>query len=375
MKSEEPIASGVSRRNFLAGAGLIAGGAALGMASRATAQAPGASGGGVEMRRLGRTGLSVSCISVGTGSGQDPSVLRFARKQGINFFHTSTGYSGGKAISNLGEAIRGRRDDYVLGLKITWTPNDDKAMDAALQQLGVESVDVGFYNIHNADKVGAAQYREGAERWKAAGKIRWLGLTSHGDVLNCMKEALQADFYDVLMPAYNLDMEEEGRPILEQARKQDVGVVLMKTRRGLGGDAYHEAVPEYLATPGVTTLNKGMSSFAEITRMIQDSRVPSDQTRHMRLREAARLALSGHCAMSGTCNQVCPQQLAVSDVVRCSDYYLEQAEYAALAGETYRALPNRPERMSCGDCSLCAEACPQNVPIAMHINRAQELLS
>lgn len=362
-----------SRSDFFKNAGLIAGAAAM-AGGGAQAAEPKPQSSGIKLRRMGKTDLQLPVVSIGTTAAQDVNVLKFAIAQGMNFIHTSVGYKGGKAIEKVAQAIKGQRDKVILGLKITWQPDDDEAMDAALETLGVDHVDIAFFNIHKAAQVSDSKYRRGAERWKKAGKFKYIGLTSHKETAACMKAALDEGFYDVIMPAYALSMENEFMPIFEQAEKDGVGVVLMKTARGLNG-VYEDSVPHYLATKGITTICKSAASFPEIKGLIEASKVAADKQAGIRLRETSQFAMSGHCQMCGACEESCPQGLQVADVVRCSDYYLEHPELVATAYETYRELSRVPTPSVCGNCSLCERACRNGVPVVHHIRRAETVLA
>jgi predicted aldo/keto reductase-like oxidoreductase len=362
-----------SRSDFFKSAGLVAGAAVVaGGTVQAAEEKPKQEG--VPLRLLGKTDLKLPVVSLGTGSGQDPNVIKFAIAQGMTFIHTSTEYKGGVAIRNTAEAIKGQRDKVVLGLKITWAPDDDESMDDALRILGVDSVDIAFFNLHNAKDVRDPKYKAGAERWKKMGKFRYIGLTSHGDVANCMKEALDQGFYNALMPAYSISDEATFLPLFERAKKEGVGVVLMKTGRGVHG-AYEDAVPHYLATTGITTINKGVDNFQNIKKLVDASKSEPDKQAGIRVRNSARVAMSGHCLMCGACTDSCPKGLQVSDVVRCSDYYLESTEYVEMAFETYRGLSRTPSLAACGDCRVCEQACGNNVPVLHHIRRAETALA
>jgi len=362
-----------SRSDFFKGAGIVAGAVAMtGSGAQAAEESPPESG--VELRQLGKTDLKIPVVSLGTAPSQDVNVMKFAIAQGMTFIHTCRGYKKGNAIKNVAEAIKGQRDKVTLGLKITWQMDDDNALDAAFETLGVDSVDIGFFNIHKADEVRDPKYARAAERWKKAGKFRCIGLTSHKETAECLKGALDEGFYDVLMPSYALSMEEEFLPIFERAHKEGVGVVLMKTNRGLNG-AYEDSVPHYLGTTGITTINKGAASFPEIKKLVEASKGTADKQASLQLRETVQIAMSGHCTMCGACEKSCPKGFQVADVVRCSDYYLENTEYVGTAFETYRGLAQTPSPLACGSCNLCELACRNGVPVVHHIRRAETVLA
>ena len=93
----------------------------------------------MEYRRLGRSGLFVSALTLGTmtfgGQGGFSKVgatdVAGARRQvdmcldaGINLFDTANIYSGGESEEILGEAISGRRDDLLLATKVRMYTKD-----------------------------------------------------------------------------------------------------------------------------------------------------------------------------------------------------------------------------------------------------------
>ena len=369
----------LSRRDFLKTAGWVAGAAAL-APSMLTAAQPGkksetTTSGPVPMRMLGKSGLKISAVSVGTGGGQDPKIIQYAIKHGINFFHTAVSYAKGVAIQNLGQGIKGKRSKVVIGLKITWGLKDDKAMDAALETLGIDYADIAFFNIHSAAEVKDPKYREAAERWIKMGKFKHIGMTTHGEMKGCMEEALKQGFYEALMPSYNLTMEAECLPVFKEAARQNVGIILMKTQNKLEADAYGKAIPELLATPGVTTVNKSLGSFADIDATIANALAKPTAQDADEIRETSRIALAGHCAMCGACTAACPKGMPVADLVRCSDYYLSHSAYHGMAHDVFASLENCGDPAACADCGLCERSCKQQVPIRHHLNRAHTLLA
>ena len=79
----------------------------------------------MEYTRLGNTGLKVSRICVGTNMfGADyvddaraVSVVNTAFEHGVNFIDTADAYNSGLSEHVVGKAIKGKRNDFVIGTK------------------------------------------------------------------------------------------------------------------------------------------------------------------------------------------------------------------------------------------------------------------
>src|ERR1700760_3895654 len=129
----------------------------------------------MEYTRLGKTGLRVSRICLGTMTYGDPKwrdwvlveeaarpFIKRALEAGINFFDTADMYSNGASEEVVGRALKdfaAKREAYVLATKVFY-PTDGKhsglsrkhilhAIDESLQRLGTDYVDL--YQIHRFD--------------------------------------------------------------------------------------------------------------------------------------------------------------------------------------------------------------------------------
>ena len=80
----------------------------------------------MELRPLGRTGVQVSKLCLGTmmfgawgNTDHDDSIriIHAALDAGINFVDTADVYSNGESEEIVGQALKGRRDDVVLATK------------------------------------------------------------------------------------------------------------------------------------------------------------------------------------------------------------------------------------------------------------------
>jgi len=371
-----------SRRQFLGDSAKILAGGLVGsslLARSASAAGPAsapatepAKGSPIPKRTLGRTGLKVTVITLGTIN-TDENVVRYALDEGINYMHTSLGYLRGRAIEELGKGIAGKRDKVYLGLKVTWPPDQDAQLDRCLKILKTDYVDVLFFNIHaNPESVESPALREGFERWKKQGKARFCGLTTHGTEKPCMEAALRAGWYDCLMPKYRLDDRASYKAILDECEKKKIGMLAMKTNLRPGDAA---SLAAFLQDPGCTTVTRTMKTLQEAKEFIDMARAKPTQAEIDQAIRTAELAAIGRCGLCGTCSAACPNHLATADLVRCVDYYVDTLGAPDVARETYEALdPScRPDR--CADCGRCEQACPKGVPVRHFIKRARELFA
>ena len=214
----------------------------------------------MQYRRLGRTGLEVSLVGLGTGGpsrlGQGSGVpeaeavrvVHRALDLGINLIDTSAGYGDSEVI--LGRALREiDRRRYIIATK--FRPAEEaggegqpaaaleESLHRSLRRLGVDCIDLfqfhgimpGQYDLVVDRCLGEAQ------RWQRQGKVRFLGITERysGDGAHRMLErALADDHFDSIMVGYNLLAPGAEYEILPAARKRDVGVLVMfAVRRAL----------------------------------------------------------------------------------------------------------------------------------------------
>ena len=159
----------------------------------------------MEYRRLGRSGLFVSTMTLGTmtfgGRGDFSAVgstdVVTATRQvdmcldaGINLFDTADIYSGGESEDILGQAISGRRDRVLLATKARMPagegPNEAglsrqhliRQCEASLRRLGTDYIDL--YQTHEWDGVTPLEETfEALDTLVRSGKVRYVGCSNH----------------------------------------------------------------------------------------------------------------------------------------------------------------------------------------------------
>ncbi|HLL61782.1 MAG TPA: aldo/keto reductase [Propionibacteriaceae bacterium] len=159
----------------------------------------------MEYRQLGRSGLKVSTITLGTmgfgGTGWASPVghldVKAARQQidicleaGVNLIDTADIYSEGLSEQILGEALGADRDDVLIATKVRGTmgpgPNDEglsrhhilRAVEASLRRLSTDYIDL--YQVHEWDGLTPQEETLSAlDTLVQSGKVRYIGSSNY----------------------------------------------------------------------------------------------------------------------------------------------------------------------------------------------------
>ena len=159
----------------------------------------------MEYRQLGRSGLFVSTITLGTmgygGRGWAKAVgeldvdaaqrqIGMARDAGVNLIDTADAYSEGVCEEIVGKALGASRDDVLLATKVRLPmgdgPNDQglsrhhviRGAEASLRRLGTDWIDL--YQVHEWD--GATPLEEtlaALDHLVQSGKVRYIGASNY----------------------------------------------------------------------------------------------------------------------------------------------------------------------------------------------------
>jgi aryl-alcohol dehydrogenase-like predicted oxidoreductase len=159
----------------------------------------------MEYRHLGRSGLRISTITLGTmgygGRGWAAAVgaldldavqrqIGMARDAGVNLIDTADVYSEGLAEEIVGKALGADRDDVLLATKVRLPmgdgPNDQglsrhhiiRAAEASLRRLGTDWIDL--YQVHEWDGATPLEETLGAlDHLVRSGKVRYIGVSNY----------------------------------------------------------------------------------------------------------------------------------------------------------------------------------------------------
>lgn len=204
----------------------------------------------MKYRRLGRTGLNVSVIGVGTwqlggewGKDFTPAevepMFRRAGDLGINLIDTAECYGDHVSESLVGQAIAGQRERWIIATKfghkyLGFMKRDEprtpdairRQLDDSLKALKTDYIDVYQYHSVRDSEFADPAVREMLQAQVKAGKIRHIGnsISGQSENLEQVKDS-SAAHVEVLQVLYNrLQREPEAR-VLPECRRQDLGVL------------------------------------------------------------------------------------------------------------------------------------------------------
>ncbi|WP_457808782.1 aldo/keto reductase [Kushneria sp. EE4] len=210
----------------------------------------------MDYRNLGRTGLKVSPLCLGTMTYGTPQwrdwvlddkqsrpFIEQALNAGINFFDTADMYSDGASEEVVGRALRdfARREEVVLATKVynptgNKTPNEQglsrkhihHAIDASLTRLGMDYVDL--YQTHRWDyDTPIEETMEALHEVVKSGKARYIGASSmHAWQFAKAQHVAEKNGwtkFSTMQPMVNLIYREEEREMIPQCIDQGVGVI------------------------------------------------------------------------------------------------------------------------------------------------------
>lgn len=188
----------------------------------------------MEYRTLGRTGLQVSTVSVGTWKSfdvRDPreiehvhAMVTEALRRGVNLFDTAPMY--GAAENVLGEVLKGRRKDVIVATKVlAYDQRSARTLiEESFRKLQVEVIDL--MQIHNMS--AWQEVTPVLEEYKTKGRIRFLGITDYRtSAFPEMMQAMQTGKFDTIQVPYNLGDREADREIIPLAKQLNLGVLVM----------------------------------------------------------------------------------------------------------------------------------------------------
>jgi aryl-alcohol dehydrogenase-like predicted oxidoreductase len=370
------------RRDFLKKSILgISGAALLPHALRASTSTSQSAIPSLPGRILGKTGLKIPLISMGTSGATNPGFIRSAYDAGIKLFFSATYYGQGNNEILVGNGLKDLpRDSYTIGTACGADGLDQKTgtftngfnteayirkAEESLKRFGIDYIDfLLFPYAGKREMVLHEGVLKAMQELKKQGKVRFVGIASHDNTEEALKAAADSGVYDIAMPAYNY--KSAGSATMDEAlayaAKAGIGIVAMKTTAGAArsksGPALNTnaALKWVLRNENVASIVSGMSSVEEMQKnlaMIQNLKMTDQEMKDLNL--AGVLTEPGlYCNQCKECLPQCPANLDIPTLMRG---YMYAYGYRNLEHAYYTVADSGLSGNPCDLCDDCKVNC------------------
>lgn len=357
----------------------------------------------VPRRKLGKTGVEVSCLALGTifDVMENQTVLRNAAKWGVTYWDTAPDYAGPNSELGIGKFIAAN-PDIRKKLFVSTKASDaatiadiEKALQASLKRLNTDYIDL----YHVMDRVvgegytghglsDPAQLTDELKDWVKNAKkrklIRFFGFPTHQNIVECLTAAAKLDWIDVVMFIYNFRLMQDPKmaAAIDACHKAGIALVAMKTQarriisdedKKLTDHFVQRGFTEGQAKIKVVLEDKRFSSacvrMENIAVLTENVAAALDKTKLSQadmevFKEYASATRSSYCAgCAQICDSALPDVRCVSDIMRYLMYYNSYGDQDR-ARFLFAQIPERIKgRLLSIDYSPAELRCPQRLPI------------
>ena len=341
-------------------------------------------------RTLGKTGIKLPVVSMGTYNAT--SVTNVALDAGIKHIDTSADYNEGNDERMFGEVFKGRpRDSYVIGTSIgMWqfrqaeqikqAITEQKLRDyieGSLKRLDLDYIDIYYLGgITHKEIVEYEPYLNILKEYKKAGKLHFLGVTTHANEPEIIRAATDSGVFDIVLSAYNFRKtnRDEIKAAIAYAAGKGMGIVAMKTQAGVYWDRrekkqminmkaalkwalqdenVHTAIPSF----------QNSDQLFEALSVMENLRLTPEEEADLKLNQDGS-ATGLFCSQCQECVPQCPANLDIPTLMR-GYMYAYGYHQPAKARETIdlAGLTNLP----CNNCSSCSVICPSGFDVKLKV--------
>lgn len=364
--------------------------------------------GGMFYRRLGRTELFISEISLGGSPIPEWGILRQAIERGINYIDSSHSYMNGNCERQIGKLFKEiGRDKLHVGTKFHLSGNwNEKSIintvNGSLKRLNTDYLDVLLiHGAENEDHLMDERVVRAFEKLKKEGKYRFRGLSCHSNHHKVVTKAVSCGYYDMVQLGLNVfDIQETDkdvetyddylgqsgiRRLISLAQSKDVGIIAMKTLRvggrrqnlekyKTGSTSIYQAMLKWvLENKNLTSAVIEMLTYTQLEEDLAVIGNPLSTDERQTLFRYVAENSKDYCHMCGMCKNNCPNLIETASILRYLTYY-ENHNKPGAARQAYARLGKNQNATACQDCGECEKVCPYRVSIRKRIRQAHSLL-
>jgi aryl-alcohol dehydrogenase-like predicted oxidoreductase len=208
----------------------------------------------MQYKKMGRTGLKISEITLGTmifgqqvDEAESLKIMDLAFEKGINSFDTADGYAGGRSEEIVGKALKNKRHAVVLASKVYSKqgpgPNDSglsrehilQAVENSLRRLGTDYLDI-YYAHHPDPATPIEETLRAFDSLVQQGKVRYAACSNYraGQLVRALAVSEQRNLarFDCIQTVYNLITRDIEAELVPTCAEEGVGVVVYNPLAG-----------------------------------------------------------------------------------------------------------------------------------------------
>lgn len=378
-------------------------------------------------RKLGNTGLLVSEIGLGAewlerhNTEEVQKIIRHAEEKGINIL--DCWMSEPNVRSNIGAAIEGRRDKWIIQGHIgsTWQNGQyvksrdltkvENAFRDLLERMKTDYIDLGMIHfvdeVEEFQKISTNEFYDYVAKLREDGVIRHIGMSTHNPKV--ARLAIESGKVEMIMfsinPAFDMlpstedlnqyflessydpclgGINRERAELYSLAEEKGIGITVMK---GYAGGRLFDAstspfkvaltpvecIHYALTRPAVASILVGYDSTEHVDEAVHYEEASDEEKDYATvLANAPKNAYSGACTYCGHCAP-CPSGIDIAMVNKLLDLALMQREVPSSLKEHYKSLSKNGK--DCIKCGGCEERCPFGVKVETRMEEAEAVFA
>ena len=375
-------------------------------------------------RTLGSTGIRVGEIGIGCGAfgkldtAESRKLMAYALDHGVNYIDIYD--ADPKVRSNIGYALKGRRDEMVIqghvgcwwnGESYERTRDVEKCkigFNDLLERLGTDHIEVGMVhiidNMEDWNALEGSPYLEYVKSLKKQGKIEHLGISSHN--AEVALQAAKSGLFEVIMfslnPAFDRVLSgnnpwdpasyEHMLPGIDPVRvelydycaQHNIAITVMKVFGG-GGKLLEadksplkvaltpvQCIAYSLAKPCVAVAICGADNIEELEADLHYLKATDEEKDYNTVLSKQTAQAEGGSTGCTYCKHCAPCPVGI-DIAAVNELLDEVQQNGGVVSDEIAAKYKKLEHHAsdCVGCGQCEDRCPFGVPVREKMDEAQ----